>query len=143
MSPEKITEINSMIADFMGWEKLEDNLYMVPNLYPMDGNSGETSMHSSSFGFDCSIDWLAPVVNKFLSFDFNVTDDQKTLFIQIDGTRYKYVENVLLEMRKIQKCLSPLKITQPVEDIYNEVAAAVEWYHDAIKKLEKIEFVNK
>ncbi len=113
MSPQEITIRNAAIADFMGWERLgDDKIYMVPNLYPIETNTGETSMHSSSMGFDCSIDWLVPVIKKLS----DLPPSMKT--------------NSDEDLRLFRLCnqLSELKVVQGVEVVYAKVYEAVSFY---------------
>ncbi len=64
---EEIIKGNALIADALGWEKLENGLYRFPNLYPIYNikdkeNSGWMDLDISEAIFHQSFDWLMPVI---------------------------------------------------------------------------------
>jgi hypothetical protein len=67
---KEVLEGNKLIAEFMGWEKYEDDTtYKFPNLYPIHNiddkeNTGWTSEQISNAEFHTRWDWLMPVIGK-------------------------------------------------------------------------------
>ncbi len=67
MEQEEIIKGNALIADALGWEKLDNGLYRFPNLYPIHNigdrkNSGWMDLEISEAIFHKSFDWLIPVI---------------------------------------------------------------------------------
>lgn len=71
-------------------------------------------LYISATEYHKSLDWLIPVIKKFLSLDESICDHK------ID---------FIVEMRRVKRSLSELKITAEINDIYNEVVAAIVWYN--------------
>ena len=63
---ELITEGSALMAEFLDWSKTEKGNFMIPNLFPFEGNAGETEWETNSMNFHDRWDWLMPVANKII-----------------------------------------------------------------------------
>lgn len=107
---DKITEGNKLIHEFMGNQRSEKDWGEVTYLTE---NKGEL-VWASKLKYHCSLDWLKPVIHKFLELDTNEFID--------DLGKLKCI-------RDYQLRLMTLPIYRSYIDFWYELINAIEWYN--------------
>lgn len=90
------------------------NGFIIPRVIK-ENERGFHDLFISGTEYHKSFDWLRPAVKKFLALDESICEGDI---------------NLIVEMRRVKRSLSEMKISADISDIYNEVLTAIKWYNE-------------
>lgn len=117
-----IIENNKLIAEFMGWEEADNDMYDFPDNFKDTLREEYDCIDGSLMKFNTSWDWLMPVVEKIESFIF---DEDNSFNVTIGATNYCVIQDSNGEVYDEVEDMGESKI----QTVYNGIVKFIKWYN--------------
>lgn len=108
---ENLIENTILICEYLKWEKVSENSYMIPNLFPINTkeNTGETETTLVNMEFHSNWNWLVYVYSKIMETEPIEDDNDNKEFCQDTFEIYVYSNRPDLAFNVINGYLTWLK----------------------------------